>query len=150
VVLACFALGSLISGLAYGARHWVSPLSIRFTIGACGIAVGVSLFFLVDHIAALAAVMFVAGFAIAPTLVNGNALVQALVAPHQLTEGLTWVGTSLGVGVSLGSWLAGVAIDAVDSHAGFLVTMSGGWLCAILALVALPGMRRRRPYSAVV
>ncbi|MCK9794504.1 MFS transporter [Isoptericola sp. 4D.3] len=147
VVLACFALGSMISGLGYGARHWMSPLSTRFTIGACAIAVGVSMFFLVHHIAVLAVVMFLTGFAIAPTLVNGNALVQALVAPHQLTEGLTWVGTSLGVGVSLGSWLAGVAIDAVDSHAGFLVTMSGGWLCAILALVALPGMRRRRPYA---
>ncbi|WP_344247341.1 MFS transporter [Isoptericola hypogeus] len=148
LVLACFALGSMISGLGYGARHWVSPLSTRFTIGACGIAVGVSLFFLVSHMAVLAAVMFVAGFAIAPTLINGNALVQALVAPHQLTEGLTWVGTSLGVGVSLGSWLAGVAVDAASAHAGFLVTMSGGWLCAILALAALPGMRNRRPYAA--
>ncbi|MFC8599453.1 MULTISPECIES: MFS transporter [unclassified Isoptericola] len=148
LVLACFALGSMISGLAYGARHWVSPLSTRFAIGACAIAVGVSMFFFVHHIAVLAVVMFVTGFAIAPTLVNGNALVQALVAPHQLTEGLTWVGTSLGVGVSLGSWLAGVAIDAADSHAGFVVTMSGGWLCAILAVVALPGMRRRRPYAA--
>jgi len=147
VVLACFALGSMVSGLAYGARHWVSPLSTRFTITACGIAVGVSLFFFVQNLAVLAGVMFLAGFAIAPTLINGNALVQALVAPHQLTEGLTWVGTSLGVGVSLGSWMAGVAIDAADSHAGFLVTMSGGWLCAILALAALPGMRRRRPYA---
>ncbi|MEL7977576.1 MFS transporter [Isoptericola sp. F-RaC21] len=147
LVLACFALGSMVSGLAYGARHWVSPLSIRFTVTACGIAVGVSLFFFVQNLVVLGVVMFVAGFAIAPTLINGNALVQALVAPHQLTEGLTWVGTSLGVGVSLGSWLAGVAVDAVDSHAGFLVTMSGGWACALLALVALPGMRRRRPYA---
>lgn len=149
LVLACFALGSMVSGLAYGARHWVSPLSTRFTVTACGIAVGVSLFFFVQNLVVLGVVMFVAGFAIAPTLINGNALVQALVAPHQLTEGLTWVGTSLGVGVSLGSWLAGVAVDAVDSHAGFLVTMSGGWACALLALAALPGMRRRRPYSAV-
>ncbi|MCA5891898.1 MFS transporter [Isoptericola sp. NEAU-Y5] len=149
LVLACFAFGSLVSGLAYGARHWVSPLSTRFVIGAGGIAVGVSLFFFVQDLVALGAVMFVAGFAIAPTLINGNALVQALVAPHQLTEGLTWVGTALGVGVSLGSWLAGSAVDAVDSHAGFLVTMSGGWLCALLALAALPSMRRRRPHAAL-
>lgn len=147
LVLACFALGSMLSGLAYGARHWVSPLSRRFVIGSCAMAVGVTLFFFVDSLIALAGVMFVTGFAIAPTLINGNALVQALVAPHQLTEGLAWVGTSLGVGVSIGSWLAGARIDAADSHAGFFVVMVAGWLCAALALAALPLLRRRPGYS---
>ena len=60
----------------------------------------------------LAAVMFVTGFAIAPTLINGNGLVQNLVASNQLTEGLAWVGTSLGVGVSIGASLAGTRIEA--------------------------------------
>jgi MFS family permease len=147
VVLACFAAGSMLSGFAYGARHWVSPLSRRFAIGACALAAGVSLFFLVDHLVALAAVMFMTGFAIAPTLINGNALVQALVAPRQLTEGLAWVSTSLGVGVSAGSWVAGARIEAVDAHAGFLVTMVAGWVCAALAVATLPTLRRRAPYS---
>lgn len=143
LVLACFALGSMLSGLGYGARHWVSPLSRRFVIGSCAMAVGVTLFFFVDSLPALAGVMFLTGFSIAPTLINGNALVQALVAPNQLTEGLAWVGTALGVGVSAGSWLAGARIDAVDSHAGFFVVMVAGWLCAALAVVALPVLRRR-------
>ncbi len=148
LVLGCFALGSMLAGLGYGARHWLAPLSRRFAITACVLAAGVTLFLLVQNLLVLAAVMFVAGIGIAPTLINGNALVQALVAPHQLTEGLTWVGTSLGVGVSVGSWLAGVRIDAVDSHAGFFVTMAGGWTCALLALVALPVLSKKRPYAA--
>src|SRR5690606_34823639 len=106
VILAVFAMGSLISGLVYGARHWVSPLWRRFVLGILALAAGVSLFFFVTSVPVLAAVMFVTGFAIAPTLINGNNLVQNLVAPNQLTEGLAWVGTSLGVGVSIGSSVA--------------------------------------------
>lgn len=147
LVLASFALGSMLSGFAYGARHWLSPLSLRFAIGACALAAGVSLFLVVDGLVALGAVMFAAGFAIAPTLINGNALVQALVAPQQLTEGLAWVSTSLGVGVSVGSWLAGARIEAADAHAGFFVTVVAGWVCAALAVAALPTLRRRAPYS---
>ncbi|WP_448630605.1 MFS transporter [Cellulomonas soli] len=94
---------------------------------------------------ALAAVMFVTGIAIAPTLVNGNALVQDLVAPARLTEGLTWVGTSLGVGVSVGSSVAGSRIDADGSHAGFLVVVAAAAAAVVATLVALPTLRPRRP-----
>lgn len=143
VILAVFALGSMLSGLAYGARHWVRPLWQRFAIGMVGLAVGASLFVVVDSLLALAAVMFVTGIAIAPTLVNGNGLVQDLVAPERLTEGLTWVGTSLGVGVSIGSSIAGARIDAHGSKAGFLVVVAAA-ACAVLAtLVALRTLRPR-------
>ncbi|PZR51706.1 MFS transporter [Xylanimonas oleitrophica] len=143
LVLAAFAFGSLVAGLAYGAKHWTSPLSTRFTIGTLVLAAGVSLFFTAGNLWVLALVMCLTGSAIAPTVINGNAMVQALVPPHRLTEGLAWVSTSIGVGSALGSWLAGLRIDAVDAHAGFLVAMIAGWACAALALVALPTLRRQ-------
>ncbi|GED10386.1 MFS transporter [Cellulosimicrobium cellulans] len=142
LILAVFATGSLISGLVYGARHWVSPLWRRFVIGIVALAAGVSLFFFVTSIPVLAAVMFVTGFAIAPTLINGNNLVQNLVAPNQLTEGLAWVGTSLGVGVSIGSSVAGSRIDAGGAHAGFEVVVAAAALAVVLVLVALRSLRR--------
>ncbi|WP_449385956.1 MFS transporter [Cellulomonas soli] len=145
VILAVFAFGSMLSGLAYGARHWVRPLWQRFALGMVALAVGASLFVLVNSLGALAAVMFVTGIAIAPTLVNGNALVQDLVAPARLTEGLTWVGTSLGVGVSVGSSVAGSRIDADGSHAGFLVVVAAAAAAVVATLVALPTLRPRRP-----
>jgi MFS family permease len=141
-VLAVFALGSMLSGLLYGARHWLSPLWRRFAIGVVGLAVGVSLFFLVTSLPMLAAVMFVTGFSIAPTLVNGNGLVQELVRSDQLTEGLTWVGTALGVGVSVGASIAGSAIDRVGAHGGFLVVIGSAGLAVVATLVALPTLRR--------
>lgn len=144
VVLAVFAAGSLLAGLAYGARHWISPATRRFTIGMAALAAGVSLFFLANSLWALAAVMFVTGMAIAPTIITGNALVQELMEPHQLTEGLAWVGTAIGIGASVGASLAGVRIDDAGAHAGFLVAMVASWVAAVVTLAAGRTLRRRR------
>jgi MFS family permease len=141
VVLAVFACGSMISGLLYGARHWVTPLWRRFAIGMVALAIGASLFVLVSSMAMLSVVMFVAGFAIAPTLVNGNGLVQHFVPRERLTEGLTWVGTSLGVGVSLGSWVAGSLIDRQGSHGGYLVVVASAGLAVVAVLASLRTLR---------
>src|SRR5450756_3257632 len=73
--------------------------------------------------------------------VNGNNLVQALVPHEQLTEGLTWVGTALGVGVSIGASVAGGAIDRVGSHGGFLVVIGSAGLALVAALIGLPALR---------
>ncbi|WNB85509.1 MFS transporter [Cellulomonas sp. ATA003] len=140
-VLAAFAMGSLIAGLGYGARHWLSPLWQRFVLGVVALAVGVSFFLVVTSIPALAVVMFVTGFAIAPTLINGNGLVQQLVAPSQLTEGLTWVATSLGVGVSLGSSVAGVLIDRQGAHGGFTVVVVAATAAVVVTLLSAGVLR---------
>lgn len=143
VILGIFAAGSLVSGLGYGAKHWLSPLWSRFVIGMLLLAVGVSLFLFVTSLPVLAVVMFVVGFAIAPTLINGNNLVQILVPPAQLTEGLTWVGTALAAGVSLGMSVGGQQIDDGGAHAGFMVVMAAGAFSALMTFAFLPVLRRR-------
>ena len=144
-VLAAFALGSMLSGLGYGARRWVRPLWRRFANGVIALAVGVSLFFLATSIPALAAVMFVTGFAIAPTLINGNGLVQHFVAPGRLTEGLTWVGTTLGIGVSIGSSAAGMLIDEHGSRGGFAVVAVAAGFAVVATSVSLRTLRAGSP-----
>ncbi|ACZ29202.1 major facilitator superfamily MFS_1 [Xylanimonas cellulosilytica DSM 15894] len=143
VILAAFALGSMLSGLVYGAVHWQSRLSTRFAVGTAALAVGVSLFLTAQSKVALAVAMCVTGVAIAPTLINGNAMVQSLVPANRLTEGLAWIATATGGGAALGSWLAGTRIDDAGSQAGFWVAMIAGWTCAVMALVSLPTLRRR-------
>jgi MFS family permease len=140
-ILAVFALGSMISGLGYGIRHWLSPLWKRFAVGMVALAFGVSLFFLVDSLPVLAAVMFITGFAIAPTIINGNGLVQLFVPANRLTEGLTWVGTSLGIGVSVGSSIAGNLIDGRGSEGGFLVVVGSAVFAVVATLVSLRALR---------
>ncbi len=150
IILGIFALGSGISGLGYGARQWASPLWKRFIIGIVGLAVGVSLFLFATSIWVLAGVMFVTGFAISPTLINGNNLVQLVVSPRQLTEGLTWVGTALGAGVAMGSALGGAQIDRFGAHAGFYIVMYAAAISVVVALIAIPSLRKRtatQPHS---
>jgi MFS family permease len=143
VVLAVFALGSMVAGLAYGARHFTSPAHRRFVIGMAALGPGVSLFLLAQSLWVLAAVMFVAGLAIAPTVITGNGLVQDMVARHQLTEALTWVGTSIGIGASLGAAFAGARVDDAGAAAGFLVTVGAGWFATLLTLAASRTLRRQ-------
>ncbi|MGO1317266.1 MAG: MFS transporter [Cellulomonadaceae bacterium] len=149
VVLAVFALGSLLSGLGYGTRNWLSPLWQRFVIGVVAIGAGASLFFVVTSLPALAAVMFVTGFAIAPTLINGNALVQAVVPAEQLTEGLTYVGAALGVGVSLGASISGARIDVGGAHSGFLVVIVAALTAVAVTLAGAAWLRRDSAAGAV-
>ena len=140
-VLAVFACGSMLSGLGYGLRHWTSPLWRRFALGVVALAAGVSLFFVVTSLPMLAAVMFVTGFTIAPTIINGNGLVTSFVRHDQLTTGLAWVGTALGVGVSIGSAAAGAAVDGEGAHGGFLVVAGAAAFAVLATLVALPTLR---------
>jgi len=81
------------------------------------------------------------GFSIAPTLVNGNGLVQELVARDRLTEGLNWVGAALGVGVSIGASIAGALIDRSGSHGGFLVVGDAAGLAVVATLASLRTLR---------
>jgi MFS family permease len=143
VVLAVFALGSMVAGLAYGARHFTSPASRRFVIGMAAFGPGVSLVLLADSLWMLATVMFVAGMAIAPTVITGNGLVQDMVGKHQLTEALTWVGTSIGIGASLGASVAGARVDAAGAHAGFLIAVGAAWFATLLTLAASRTLRRQ-------
>jgi MFS family permease len=147
VVLAVFALGSLVAGLAYGARHFTSPASRRFVIGMATLGPGVSLFLLAHSLWVLAVVMFVAGLAIAPTIITGNGLVQDMVGRHQLTEALTWVGTSIGIGTSLGASLTGARVDDAGAAAGFLVIVGAGWFATLLTLAAGRTLRRQSQAS---
>lgn len=142
MVLAVFALGSLTGGLLYGARHWHTPLARRFALGIVALALGVCLFLFIGNLVALSATMFVVGLVISPSIVAGNGLVQAIVPAARLTEGLTWVGTAINVGVSIGSSVAGARVDAAGSHGGYLVVVAAGVAVAVITALAYPALRR--------
>ncbi len=66
-----------------------------------------------------------------------------MVGRHQLTEALTWVGTSIGIGASLGASVAGLRVDAAGADAGFLVPVAAAWFAALLTLAASRTLRRQ-------
>lgn len=147
-VLASFALGSLLAGLAYGAVQWTTPPGPRFIGGVLLLAVGVTPVMLVQRVPLLALVVFVAGFAISPMIISGNALVQRLVAPARLTEGLTWVATAISLGAAAGAAASGAAVDAVGAHRAFTVPVAAGLVAALVVVVGARWLRA--PQRSVV
>ncbi len=142
VLLAVFSIGSLTSALIYGARTWVQPLWKLFGFGVFAMAVGVTTYLLAHSILAMAIAMVVTGIACAPTMTNVNMIIAKVVPASQLTEGLTWMSTSLNLGISVGSALAGPAIDATDAHGGYVVMVGAAWVMVLLMLIGLRTLKR--------
>ncbi len=142
VVLAVFALGSAVAGFAYGSRHWKSPLPLRFLVGVLGLLVASLGLLAVNTVLALAVVGLAVGLTIAPTLINGNSLIGQLAPPERLTEGLSWMGTGIGIGAAFGSSLAGSAIDSGGYHSGFVVVVVAAAASALIATAAFARLRR--------
>jgi predicted MFS family arabinose efflux permease len=134
VVLALYALGSLLSGLVVGAVHWRSGPRRRFALGQLVMAAALFPLPFVGSVPLLAVVMFVAGLAISPTLIAGFSLVEAEVPASRLTEGLAWISTALNIGVSMGAAVAGPVIDGAGASPGFVVALSCGLLAAVVCV----------------
>lgn len=138
--LAVWGLGSAVGGLIYGALHRTLPAALLLALLA-GTTIPI--------IAArepimLAVLLFVSGLFCAPTL---TATVDALsrVVPERVRgEAFGWHGSALTAGSAAGAPLAGVAIDRIGWHGGFVLPGAIG-LCAALVLLVGVAARRRAP-----
>ncbi|MCX4746447.1 MFS transporter [Kitasatospora sp. NBC_01287] len=151
LVLAVYALGSAVAGTVFGALRPRGTAERRFQTGVGVMAVTMVPLVLAAlwctgpvGLVAVGAALFVSGLSIAPTMITTMGLVERLVPPAQLTEGMSWTTTGLALGVAGGSWAAGVLVDAAGAAAGYRVPL----LAAVFALlVALIGGRWLRPAS---
>ncbi len=143
LLLASWATGSMLAALIVGAlRMRASPLT---RLRTCSTVLALTLVPLpfIGHLGVLAVVLFLAGFAISPTLVAVMAVVERIVPASRLTEGMAWTFTGIAAGVAGGAALAGVVIDAAGGRAGFFVTLAAGIVAAVVSLVG------RAPAAAV-
>ncbi|MGE0279746.1 MAG: MFS transporter, partial [Rhizobiaceae bacterium] len=71
----------------------------------------------------------------------------------QLTEGITWVMTGIGIGMALGSFAAGWVVDEFGARNGFWVSIVAGLISlatVVLGQRSLAGEQRAgRPRQAV-
>ncbi|MER6511146.1 MFS transporter [Nonomuraea sp. NPDC001636] len=133
-LLAAFAGGSMVSGLWFGSREWRISLRARF-IRALGVfVVGLLPILLVDDPWIMAAVAFVAGLAISPTLITGFSLTERLVPPSLLTEGMAWISTSIGFGVAIGAWAGGHLTDTFGASSAFGFAVCAALLAAVVGV----------------
>ena len=86
----------------------------------------------------LAVCLFVAGFAISPTMVATMSLVEECVPASRLTEGITWFSTGIAFGIAPGAAIAGHLIDEYGTSTAFLVPIASGVIAAAVAWLATP------------
>jgi MFS family permease len=137
VLLALWALGSLLAGAATGAIRFRRGLGQRVLWGSAGLVVAMAPLALVDDVALMGALMLVGGLAIAPTLIATTAMIEQVTPPARLTEGMALLQTGLVAGVAPGAALAGVVVDHAGSSPAYLVPL-GAAVLAVTAAWVLP------------
>ncbi|MBG0830792.1 MFS transporter [Planomonospora sp. ID67723] len=134
LLLAAVACGSLISGLWYGARQWRTSLRSRFVRALAVFAVGFTPIALIGDVWMMALALFLAGLAISPTIITGYALIERLVPPHLLTEGMTWLSTAIGFGVALGAWAGGRLTDTFGASNAYGFAFGSAMLAVVIGV----------------
>ncbi|MCF4994545.1 MFS transporter [Pseudomonas syringae] len=126
IVLSVYAIGSCLAGIAFGAMRSKLPLPRLFLYGGVATAVTTLPLLLASNIVGLSAAVFIAGLFFSPTLIVAMALVERIVPPAKLTEGLTWLITGLSIGVAIGAAGSGALVDAFGARSGFWLALVAG------------------------
>jgi predicted MFS family arabinose efflux permease len=138
-LLAVWALGSLLSGVVTGVLTWRVDNPTRFRRGALLLTLSMLPLPWVDGFPLMVAILFVAGFAISPTLIAMAAWVEEVVPAARLTESMAVISTGITAGVAPGAVVAGLVIDAHGAGPAYWVPAAAGavgFLAAVLAGVS--------------
>ncbi|WP_238490098.1 MFS transporter [Actinoplanes flavus] len=150
VILGLFAGGSAVAGLAFGTLRMRGAVAARFLMCVAAMAVLIQPVLLAGNLWALAAVLFVAGLATAPTMITSMTLVHELVPSARINEGMTLTVTGLLIGVSAGASIGGWAVEAAGARAGYVTPAVAAGLALLAALIGFgPAVRRSRRAAAV-
>ena len=132
IVLAIFAVGSLVGGLSLG-HVPIGPwaLARRMLI----VFVGTALAAVSLNVWWLAVTLFIAGIGIAPALAVMFSIVSSSVRFSDTAEAYGWVGTGQLIGAAVGSAFAGFLIDGQGASGAFYVAGVLGLLGFLVPLV---------------
>jgi MFS family permease len=135
LMLALWALGSLLSGVATGALPLRVPNPVRFRWGTLALGLLMLPLPFVDSFVMLGLFLFLSGFAISPTLIASFAWIEEVVPPARLTEGITLFTTGLAAGLAPGAALVGLVVDASGAASSYWVSVAAGVVGAGVALL---------------
>ncbi|MEU5440085.1 MFS transporter [Streptomyces griseofuscus] len=136
VLYGVFAAGNMLSGIVCGAIAWKTAPQRRLLVGYAALALTASALWTAHSVLLLAALGLLVGMCIAPSLITGYTLVEALVPARARTEAFTWLTGAVALGQAAAVTVAGQLEDRLWDGSGFLVPM-GGTVLALLTLVAL-------------
>ena len=149
VLYGAFAAGNMLSGVMYGTVSWRRSPRARLLAAYTGLTLACAPLWAMRSLLPLTPLVAVAGLFIAPTIVTGYSLVDALVPHTTRTEAFTWLTGSVAFGQAVAVTAAGLLTDQAGARAGFTVPLAGAAL-ALLVLVGLRGHLVPRPRGVVV
>jgi len=120
VLLATWSVGSVLGGLAYGARAWRRPLGSIYLWLSLLLPLGYLPALFAHSIAAMALLILPTGLLIAPLGAAGNQLIDRVAPAGAVTEAYAWPITAILVGFAGGTAVGGVLVEAFDWRACFL------------------------------
>jgi MFS family permease len=132
VLIAGLAVGSMASGIGWGAVHWNQPLRHRLAIVLVLLTVLTLPLLVIRDIWLMIPFVVLAGVAVSPSLISSFTLAELLVPRAAVTEAFTWIGTALGLGVAVGASVAGKIVDVVGANWAFLVATVAAGVAAVV------------------
>ena len=142
LVLGCYALGSLLAGLAFGVWRPNGSASRRLLLCLLLMSAALVPLAFAGDLPLVAVILLLAGLMTAPTMVTAMGLVRGLVPAERLTEGFSWLITGLLLGVSAGAALGGWAVQHLGAGAGYRLPAAAA---GTALLIALSGFRLLQP-----
>ncbi|WP_433889921.1 MFS transporter [Streptomyces sp. CA-111067] len=132
-----FAAGNMLAGVVYGTVTWRRGPRWRLLTAYGALTVACVPLWAVHAVPLLGMLGLLVGLCIAPALITGYTLVDALVPAAVRTEAFTWLTGSVALGQAAAVTVAGLLADKAGSHAGFAVPLMG----TALAFAVLTGLR---------
>ncbi|MBT2486911.1 MULTISPECIES: MFS transporter [unclassified Microbacterium] len=143
MVLAVFAVGSLVGGLASG-HIPIGPWAMARRLLIVTIGLGLTMVML--NVFWLGGTLILAGIGVAPALAVLFAITSASVKFSETAEAFGWAGTGQLIGAAAGSAVAGFLVDAGDWRgAYFAATLFAvvGLIVAVVFVRSFPDLRHR-------
>ncbi|MFW6694541.1 MFS transporter [Streptomyces sp. MAR4 CNX-425] len=139
ILYGVFAAGNMLAGVAIGMVHWRGPAQRRLLVAyplLVATASGLWAVAGLESAVALAGLGLAVGVCIAPAVITGFTLADALVPKEVRTEAFTWLTGAVALGQAAASTAAGRLADGPGASAGFLVPLAATALaCATLLLL---------------
>ncbi|TQL67076.1 putative MFS family arabinose efflux permease [Nocardioides albertanoniae] len=140
LVMAVWALGSLLGALIYGALNsHPSAAMMLVLLGATTMLAAIA-----PEPISFAALLLVSGFFCAPTLTAALEAITSRVSSSVRGEVMGWHGSAITLGSAVGAPAAGFAIDMIGWQGGFL--LGGGLGLLISTAIWLTTRRISKPY----
>ncbi|GAA1678092.1 MFS transporter [Streptomyces yatensis] len=149
VLYGVFAAGNMLAGVACGAIAWRTSPRRRLLTSYAALTLVCATLWAVPAPLPLGGLGLLAGLCIAPALITGYTLVEALVPATSRTEAFTWLTGSVALGQAAAVTAAGQLADGFGASAAFTVPLVGT-APALLTVVSLRARITPRGVSTAV